>query len=73
MRKKIQVVAVSEGCEVLAIDNDRLYKEFKDQSYFVKLMKVALEHKIAKDIITGEVPSRKEMYRNVLESKEMKM
>jgi hypothetical protein len=36
-------------------------------------MKVALEHKIAKDIITGEVPSRKEMYRNVLESKEMKM
>ncbi len=36
-------------------------------------MKVALEHKIAKDKITGEVPSRKEMYRNVLESKEMKM
>ena len=73
MRKRIQVVAVSDDCEVLSIDNDRLYKEFKDQSYFVKLMKKSLEHKISKDTIKGEVPSRKEMYKDVLESKEMKM
>jgi|LauGreDrversion4_2_1035121.scaffolds.fasta_scaffold1298257_2 hypothetical protein len=36
-------------------------------------MKSSLDHKISKDTIKGEVPSKKEMYKSVLESKEIKM
>lgn len=39
----------------------------------MKLMKSCLDHKISKDTLKGEVPSKQEMYKSVIESKELKM